>query len=908
MNRLKYFLLFPFFIVSLQAFAQDSNPENPDFNALSPDSLSNAQIDSSKLLVNYKESKTYTLGGFRVLGTQYLDKNVVRSITNLYVGQPIDIPGDDIAKALKNLWKQGLFSDMEFRLDGVKDDKVFITLSVVEKPRMSNFFFKGIKKGHSEDISKKITSLKGRPITESLKSNIYNEVADFYREKGYMNPKVNFVVRQDTFALNTASVYINVDKGSKVKISAIEFEGVNEGDMAKVRKAMKETKGKTYVKLIQPDDKNFFKGNRLKNTLYTLGNLNIGSVKDFLKERVHITLFKGTKFNEDKFEADKKALIEYYNTIGYRDARIVFDTVKQVSSSSVKIKMKIEEGNKYYFRNITFKGNAKYSSEQLSRVLGIEKGDVFNTALLQKKISMDPNGADISSLYYDDGYLFFQADPNEIAVGKDSIDLEIRITEGPQATIKNVIIEGNDKTNEHVIRRELRTLPGQKFSRTDLIRSQREIANLGYFDPQATQVVPIPNPEDGTVDIKYTVTEKSADQIELSAGWGGSQGIIGTLGLSFNNFSLRNIPNKKAWSPLPTGDGQKLSIRMQSNGKRYQTYNISFTEPWLGGKKPNALSLSAFRSRFQLIDGSNSVVGRQITNGASIGLGTRLKWPDDFFIFQASLNYQNYQLVNFSQRIFSDNATIENGSFNNINLRLSLSRNSIDQPLYPTSGSNFSLVGQFTPPYSLFRKDGFYDNNLAIEDKYKWVEYHKWRVTVDWFQALDKKNKFVLRLAAKFGFIGYYDKKTGLSPFERFQVGGNGLPSNIVLFGQDIISQRGYGIYSDQGGDAIFNKLTMELRYPFSLNPSATIYGIAFAEAGNSWRSFSTYNPYRLNKTVGIGVRAFLPMFGLLGVDYGIRFDQPNNDSDNRIQSAKGFFDYIAKNGMFTIILGFEPE
>jgi outer membrane protein insertion porin family len=863
----------------------------------------------SDLIINYKEPKKYTINKFDIIGSQYFDKNIIRSITGIFVEQELEIPGDEIAKAVKTLWKQGLFTDIEFRLDNVQNGRADLILYVVEKPRMSNYFFKGIKKGQAEDISKKITNLKGRPITPSLENTIKNTVQDFYKEKGYLSPEISFSVVNDTIALNSASVYIRVDKGIKAKISSIEFEGVEALDISKLRKSMKDTRQKTTIKLFNASDKEIITDKkRFKRAIYTLLNFNFNSVKNFFSDRVVLSLFKGAKYNEEKYFADKRAIIDLYNKNGYRDAVITYDTVYMPDKNDVKIKIKVSEGKKYYFRNIDFKGNAKYSSELLSKVMGIKKGDVYNTELLQKKLTMDPNGADISSLYYDDGYLFFSVDPKETGIYGDSIDLEIRISEGPQATIKNVIIEGNDKTSEHVIRRELRTMPGQKFSRTDLIRSQREIANLGFFDPQATQVVPVPNPQDGTVDIKYVVTEKSADQIELSAGWGGSQGIIGTLGLSFNNFSLRNIKEKKAWTPLPTGDGQKLSIRVQSNGKQYQTYNFSFTEPWLGGRKPNALSFSAFRSRYQILNYStNKATGNQITNGASVALGTRLKFPDDYFVFQTSLNYQNYGLKNFSERIYSEKTTIENGSFNNLNLKLTLSRNSMDQPLYPTSGSNVSLSGQFTIPYSLFRKDDFY-KDVSVEDKWKWVEYHKWRMSVDWYQALDKKNKLVFRAAAKFGFLGYYSKKTGLSPFERFEVGGNGLPSNIVLFGQDIISQRGYGVYSDDGGDAVFNKFTMELRYPFSLNPSATIYGLIFAEAGNSYRTFKNYDPFSLNKSVGIGIRAFLPMFGLLGVDYGIRFDQPKNDSDNLIQSAKGFFDYIAKNGSFTIILGFEPE
>ncbi len=907
MDHLKYILTLHIFLSLILYNTVSAQTEKSDSVLVQvPETNHDAEENE---IINYKDPKKYTINQFDIIGSEFFDKNIVRNITGIYVEQELEIPGDEIAKAIKLLWKQGLFSDVEFRLANINGDRADLILYVTEKPRMSNYFFKGIKKGQAEDIAKKLTAFKGRPITPSLQNTIKNTVADFYREKGFLATKVKFNVVKDTISVNTATVFIEVDKGKKAKITSLEIEGVEALSPAKVRKSMKDTRQKTTIKFFKKEDKEILTNkNRLKKAAYTLANMNMKSIKNFFEDRVRLSLFKGAKFNEEKFITDKRALIDFYNKEGYRDARITYDTVMMPSDSEVKIKIKIEEGRRYYFRDISFKGNAKYSDDVLKRVLGIKKGDVYNTELLQRKLNMDPSGADVSSLYYDDGYLFFSIDPKEVGVQGDSIDLEIRISEGPQATIRNVLIEGNDKTSEHVIRRELRTLPGEKFSRTDLIRSQREIANLGFFDPEATQVQPLPNPEDGTVDIKYVVSEKSADQIELSAGWGGAQGIIGTLGLSFNNFSIKNIKDKKAWTPLPTGDGQKLSIRVQSNGKQYQTYNFSFTEPWLGGRKPNALSFSAFRSRYQLLNYStNKAYGRQVTNGASIAMSTRLRWPDDYFIFQTSLNYQNYALFNFTERIYSENATIENGNFNNLNLMLTLSRNSLDQPLYPTGGSHVSISGQFTLPYSIFRKDDFY-RDASVDQKWKWVEYHKWRMTFDWYQALDRKNKLVFKTTAKFGFLGQYNKKQGLSPFERFEVGGNGLPSNIVLFGQDIISQRGYGVYSDDGGDAIFNKFTMELRYPFSLNPTATVYGLVFAEAGNSYRTFKSYDPFRLNKAVGIGIRAFLPMFGLLGVDYGIRFDQPRNDEDNRIQSAKGFFDYIAKNGSFTIILGFEPE
>ncbi|HQD12569.1 MAG TPA: POTRA domain-containing protein, partial [Chitinophagales bacterium] len=732
-------------------------------------------------------------------------------------------------------------------------------------------------------------------------TNIRNTVIDQYEDKSFLNPIIDITEKKDEGLVNSSSLLVVVDKGSKVKIDDIEFVGRVNGELSKMRKAMKDTRERSKVELRIKDGRS--RKQKAKDGIYSLVNLNSNSVKSFFQERFRLT-FKGSKFNERKYEADKQSLISYYNNNGYRDAKIVTDTVVNNDNGNVSIRIELNEGPRYYFRNITYKGNAKFPDETLNKVLNIKKGDVYNAELLQKRLSMDPEGGDISSLYYDDGYLFFSINPVEIAVENDSIDIEIRINEGPQATIKNIIIEGNDKTNEHVIRREIRTYPGDKFSRSDLIRSQREIANLGFFDPQETRVEPIPNPSDGTVDIKYVVKEKSADQVELSAGWGGqSGGLIGTLGLKFNNFSLRNIVNKKAWSPLPSGDGQQLTVRVESNGKRYQNYNFSFTEPWLGGKKPNAFTVAAFRSRIQdVLD--RQVLGKQITNGLSVSLGTRLKKPDDFFIIQAAANYYGYQLDNFSNRYFVNNAPLSTGKFSNLNFKLALSRNSINQPVFPTGGAKVELSLQFTPPYSLFRKDNNFEGQ-TIAEKYKLIEYHKWKFSVDWYQSLGK-SKFVLRAAAKFGFLGTYNKRLGITPFERFEVGGNGIPSNVTLFGTDIIAHRGYeGAYSTSGGDPVYNKFLLELRYPFSLNPSATIYGIAFFEAANTYTTFKDYNPFKLKKSVGLGVRAILPMFGLIGIDYGIRFDSANGSP---LKQYNGFFDYIGKNGNISFILGFEPE
>jgi outer membrane protein insertion porin family len=896
MNKKSYYIFCLILTTILSfnnTFAQETEPTKTSDNVF---------------ILDYKKPQTFTIEAVEIIGTTYLDKNIIRSLSGLKVGSTITVPGDDISKAIKSLWKQGLFGDIQVQASKIVGDKIYLDIVVEEKPRLNTITILGIKKGEKEDIAKKLDALRAKPITEALKANIKSIVADFYEEKSYLYPIVDVVESKDSGLINSNSVIVNIDKGPKVTINSVHIDGRENVEVAKIRKIMKNTKESTKIDLGYDANPQYSKKQKIKNTLYTLSNLNFASVKDFLADRFRIT-FKGNKYNEEKYEQDKINLINYYNTLGYRDAKIISDTVINNKLGTVDINIKIEEGHKYYFGDITFKGNSKYSDEVLHKQLGIKKGDIYNLEQLQKRINGDMENGDISSLYYDDGYLFFNINPVEVAVrNNDTIDIELRVYEGAQATIKNIIIEGNDKTNEHVIRRELRTIPGDKFSRSNLIRSQRELANLGFIDPQETQVVPIPNPSDGTVDIKYTIKEKSADQIELSAGWGGqSGGLIGTLGLRFNNFSLRNMFRKGTWSPLPTGDGQQFALRVETNGKRYQNYNFSFTEPWLGGKKPNAFTFAAFRSRLQDVL-NKQVLGNQITNGLSVSIGTRLKKPDDYFIFQASADYYGYSLNNFGGRYYVNGNPLTDGKFNNLNFKLALSRNSVNNPTFPTSGSNVSMSVQFTPPYSLFRgKDVDYSEQTDAQ-KFKWLEYHKWRINMEWYTPISKSptKPLVLKLAAKFGYLGAYNKNIGVTPFERFQLGGNGIPNNVTLFGTTILAQRGYeGPYSNEGGDPIFNKFLLELRYPFSLNPTATVYGVLFAEAANTYQSIKDYNPFKLKKSVGVGIRAILPMFGLIGIDYGVRFDNANGSSFN---STSGFFDYIGKNGNITFILGFEPE
>lgn len=848
--------------------------------------------------INYAVPSQYIIGGVTVSGTKFLDPDILVSLSGLVIGSKMTIPGDDVANALRKLWDQGLFTDVQVRLVRIVGSTAFLDIYVKERARLSRFTLRGIKKADADDLREQIRLTKGRVVTENTKNTTANIIKKFYNEKGFLNANVTITEIPDTLLVNSVILDIQIAKGKKVKIKRVNIIGNDQVTEFQLKNKLANTKEKVHV-----DFPAIFSRKRIQefrpdsaDWAYPLRNLAPSRVVEYLADKMKLNPFSGSKFQRKDYEADKGALIDHYNSLGYRDAEIIGDSV-YMDGNDLMIDIRVDEGNRYYFRNITWNGNTKYTNEQLQKVLDINKGDVYNQTRLNEKLNMSPNGSDVASLYMDDGHLFFQVQPLEVAVVGDSIDLEIRVMEGPIATINEVRIYGNTKTKEYVIRRELRTLPGSKFSRQDLIRSQREILALNYFDPEQMEVIPVPNPENGTVDIEYHVVEKPSDQLELSAGWGGAgQGVVGTLGVSFTNFSLQNFFKRGAWSPLPSGDGQKLSLRVQANGKQYQSYNASFTEPWLGGKKPNSFTVSWYMSRFASLDSERKVVGSLTTNGASIGIGTRLKWPDNFFTFQTLFNFQNYVLDNWTSSDF----IITDGPSNNMSVKFVLGRYSAgNNPYYPTYGSNVSLSLQLTPPYSLFNNKDY--TALSVNEKYKWVEYHKWRFTAEWFASLTRnKNPLVLHFEAKFGFMGYYNKDIGYSPFERFELGGDGI-SNIQFFGRDIIALRGYDVLTPSDGAPGFDKFTLELRFPISLNPSATIYTHAFAQAGNYWSDLKDISPFQMKRSAGVGVRIFLPMFGLLGFDYGIGFDKD-------LEPAKGFGDLLGRYGRFSIVLGFEPQ
>jgi len=821
----------------------------------STNSLAQVIVSDSIPNIDYAEQKEYEIGGITVVGANYSDENAIKAIAGLKVGDKIRIGtgGYDIQRAIKALWKLRLFTDVRVYQTKTIGDIVFLEVSVKERPRLSRFSYKNVKKKYHEDLNGVINTylLKGGIITESTKTDAINGIKKFFEEKGYLDATVKVDEIEDNASTNSVRLVFDVDRKERIKIKEISFAGNTNVKPRKLRKLMKETKEKRRI-------------------------------------------FNSSKFIKNDYEGDKKSIVAYYNTIGFRDARILGDSVWRNEDGQLELQINIEEGNRYFFRNIAWKGNSIYDTKTLAGVLGIENGEIYNQELLETRLSFSQDGRDVTTLYMDNGYLFFRVDPIEVSIDNDSIDLEIRIYEGPQATIDKVTIAGNDRTHEHVIRRELRTRPGEKFSRSDIIRSQR--------------------------DIEYTVEEKPSDQLELSAGWGGQgRGVIGTLGVSFNNFSVRNILKKESWSPLPQGDGQRLSLRAQTNGRFYQSYNASFTEPWLGGKKATSFTVAGYYTRLTngLAKESASFNSLGITN-FSIGLGTRLKWPDDNFVLSGAINLQNLALNNWNRGDFrlQDGQLLANGDFRNFSLKGTLARTTVVDPIFPKTGSKVSLTVSLTPPYSLFKGDDFYllsaaqkvgktpqqINDMENANRFRWLEYHKWRFDAEWYTPL--VGNLILKSSIKIGMLGFYDSNIGLSPFERFVLGGDGLAGQqFGLLGNDIISLRGYEVNdlpaSNNGGASVFDKLTVELRYPVSLNPSSTIYVLAFAQGGNAWNSFKDFNPFDVKRSAGLGLRVFLPMFGTLGFDYGIGFDKPN-----LIESGAKWQEF----GQFNIILGFEPD
>lgn len=878
------------------------------FTHVIPPAVNGQITDDEYFSIYYSSPKKYTIAGIEVSGIRYLDQTVLIQLSGLAEGQIIEVPGEAITNAIKKLWEQGLFSDVRITAQKVEGDDIWLDIYLQERPRLSDVNFYGASKSEQDDIQEKVLLLKGSQITDNQINNAERTIKNIFLAKGFLNTDVNIVQRDDTLQSNSVILDIYVDKKEKVKVNDVIIHG-NEAIQDRVlERAMKKTNAKKLI--------NFFR------------------TKKFLNE---------------EYANDKVNLIEKYNEKGFRDAIIVDDTVYQVevgkkNKPRVNVELWVDEGDKYYFGDIKWVGNTVYPSEYLGSYLGIEEGDVFNQSILEKRLTDEEEG--LNNLYLDKGYLFFDLQPIEVNIEDDTIDYEMRIREGKQATIDKVLLTGNTKTHEHVARREIRTYPGDLFSKSQIIRSVRELAQLGHFDPEAINPDVRPHPEDGTVDIEYQLQEKANDQIELSGGWGAGM-FVGSVGLKFANFSVRNIMNKEAWRPLPTGDGQTLSLRYQTSGRYYRTISLSFIEPWLGGKKPNSFSLSLSHSRinysankyyqsynpyygyggssyggyspygyggyspygggyspygyggyspygygggyspygygypqYEYNYGSESEGSEddQIweTTALALGYGYRLSFPDDYFTVYHELSFEHYLLQNMGSYFYfmaDENGNV-NGTFNNLSFKTVFGRNSVDNPLYSRGGSQFTLSLKATPPFSLFSGKDYSSPDVTNEEKYKWIEYHKWLFKGQVFNALSRNRNLVLRTAAELGFLGYYDPYR-LSPFEGFIVGGSGM-SGYNIYGTDYVALRGYKDFSlsPQSGSKMYSKFTMEMRYPVTLKPSATIYALAFLEGGNANISFQDYNPFKLYRSAGVGVRIFLPMFGLMGIDWGYGFDE----------------------------------
>ena len=824
----------------------------------------------SSVEIDYSHPRKYTVGGVGVEGNQYFSENQILQLTGLKAGMEITVPGDDVTGIVRRLVAQKYFEDVAVRIDSVKADSAWVKVVIRERPRVSRWTYTGVKSGEKKDLQERLNLRPGREFSDYVKNTSTDIIKRYYKEKGFNNVKVDTEVSKDSVIRSAIRVNFVVDRGKKIHIKKINFTGNTDVKERKLAKNMKETHAATWY--------NFF---------------------------------KSKKFKEKEYQTDRKTVLDAFNEAGYRDARLVRDSVYLIDDKHLNIDMDFDQGKKYYFRNITWTGNSVYPSEVLNNILQIKKGDVYDVVTMEKRLhgGGKENEYDVSKMYKDNGFLFFNVTPVEVNIQNDSIDVEMRISEGKPATLNEVIINGNDLTNEKVVRRQLMTRPGYLFSQSDFERSIREIASMGQFDAEAIMQYGsgyniIPNQLNNTVDVIYNVTEKPSSQLELSGGWGGNTFVL-TAGVSFNNFSTRRMFEKGAWRPVPLGDAQNLAFRFQTNGRYYTNLSASFTEPWLFGKRPTSLSISGYYSR---MTDSYLAIGILSTDkmfevfGFNAGLGTRLKWPDNYFVLYNNLSWQTYKLTNWTNSYFAFN----DGISHNLSYTISLSRNSTDQQIYPRTGSEFSASLQLTPPYSLFRKytwgydandnrvklpvDSYQDvnyNTWTSAERYKWIEYHKWKFNATVYTKII--GDLVLMTRAQFGYLGYYNRNWGYSPFENFQVGGDGM-SGYMTYGAEIISLRGYEDYSltprkmtpysrnyESYAGNVYDKFTVELRYPVILQPQSTIFVLAFLEGGNCWSDIREFNPFQIKRSAGVGVRVFLPMIGLLGVDWGWGFDDAVN-------------------------------
>jgi len=838
--------------------------------------------------LNYSKPQTYRIAEIKAVGLTTLDEIAILSLSGLKVDDRVEVPSDQISNALKKLWKQGIIGDVKILVTKIEGDDIYLLLDLTERPRFSKVEFKGINKTQESELKDKV-NIRGRVVRDDVLNTAKRNIEKYFLDKGFLNTDVKIVQERDTTIPNSVKLRFEIDTKSKVKINEIKVFGNEEISDYTVKSKLKKTKEYARVSIFKDLYSRLTAANArdVKNVIFHTDSASNEDVKTYLNKNFKLKFFAGSKFIPKEFRNDKNLVIDHYNSQGFRDAKILGDSVYSYIQDKINIDIDIEEGQKYYYRNISFTGNFIHDDAVLIAKLGIKKGDVYNKEKLDKRLNYDPQkGDDISSLYQDDGYLFFNIEPVEVNVFADSIDLEMRIFEGPQVTVNSVGIKGNDRTSDHVVMREIRILPGQKFSRKDLVRTIRELSTLGYFDPEKINPDLRPNFEAATVDITFELEERPNDQIELSGGWGGFMGFVGTVGLVFNNFSIKNIGDFSKWDPLPVGDGQKLSLRVQANGRSFQNYSLSLTEPWFGGKKPNSLSFSFNHSVQRQLDFFNrSNFGNELGSfkitGATLGLAKRLTWPDDYFSVSNSLRFQVYE---FDQYGTSFGLSFPSGTAKSITFNNAISRSNIDQPTYPRIGSTITLATSFTPPYTSLNKN--LTTESSDQDKYNWLEYHKWMFDASIYTPIFGSPKWVASARAHMGFLGSYGTKYGLIPLERFVLGGDGMTFNNFSLGQEIIGLRGYENQSitpgrdtrgqpgsDPFGGVVYNKYVMEIRFLVSPNPSATIFLLGFAEGGNNWGSYADFNPYDLKKSAGVGARIFMPAFGLLGIDYGYGFD-----------------------------------
>jgi len=839
-----------------------------------------AQQTGRDVVVDYNNPKKYIVGGARVEGTDHTSPEQILQISGLQKGMEVTVPSEELSSIVNRLWLQRFFEDVELSIDSIAPsrDTAFFKIKVIERPRVSRWTFSGVKSGEEKELLERLNLRRGGEFSEYVSKTATDIIKRYYKDKGFLNVKVDVNTKRDTMIRSAIRVQFAVDRGQKVKIKTITFNGADHVKESKLVRSMKKTRDARFM--------NFF---------------------------------SSKKFNESEYDNDKRAMISVFNEAGYRDARIVKDTMYYIEPDRLQIDFDIDEGKQYYFRDITWTGNSVFSAEALNSILMINKGDVYDVVTMEKRIfggGKETEG-NISSLYRDNGYLFFNIQPVELNIHGDSVDVEMRIVEGKPATLNNIVINGNDLTNERVIRRQVFTRPGYLFSQSDFERSIREIASMGQFDPEAITDPDsgwsiLPNQFDNTVDLVYNVTEKPSSQLELSGGWGGNT-FVATVGVSFNNFSTRRFFDKTAWRPVPLGDAQNLAIRFQTNGTYYTSLSASFSEPWLFGKKPTSLSMSLYYTRQTMSNLYFNILNNEQymeVYGFAAGLGNRLKWPDNYFVLYNQLSWQTYKLQDWPY-----NFLFNTGISHNLSYTLSLSRNSTDQQIYPRMGSDFSFALQLTPPYSLLRKKnhGILDadgnptkvsdwrdidyNMQSSQDRYRWIEYHKWTFKGAVYAKL--AGDLVLMARAQFGYLGYYNRRWGYSPFEGFRVGGDGM-SGYDTYGSEIVSLRGYENYSltpladsdyssgNYYAGNVYDKFTVELRYPVILQPQSTIYALLFLEGGNAWSDIRKFNPFQIRRSAGVGVRVFLPMIGLLGVDWGYGFDNHDGNGGSQFHFVIG--------------------